>query len=135
MIIYHKVCEKDMELSDTKIILESGVNEHDNVMDFSPRVKFNVGGKLFECYFVTLKRFPESRLAKLDDKSINFHSDSNEFFFDRNSLAFEAILEACRTGELHMPRDLCNATIQRELEFWGISPSYLSPCCWKTFYR
>ena len=128
-----------MLYSDTRLILDPCMNDCDEVMDCTPvtdkRIKFNVGGKLFECYSETLKRFPGSRLANIDDKSSVFHSDSNELFFDRSSVVFEAILEACRTGELHMPRDICNSTLQRELEFWNISPSYLSPCCWKSFYR
>ena len=109
------------------------------MMDCTPtaskRVKFNIGGKVFECYSETLQRFPDSRLAKIGESSNVFHPGSDEFFFDRSPVVFEAILEACRTGELHMPRGLCNSTLQRELEFWNISSSNLSPCCWKSFYR
>ena len=129
--------EKDIEYSDTTLMVDSFMD--DRLMDGTPvadkRIQLNVGGKVFECYSNTLKRFPESILANLDEKSKAFHSESNGYFFDRNPVVFDAILEACRTGELHMPRDICNSTLQRELEFWNISPSYLSPCCWKSFYR
>ena len=99
------------------------------------RITFNVGGKLFEVYSGTLKRFPDSKLAKLTEKSDSFDCDIGEHFFDRNPTVFEAVLEACRTGELHIPRELCGPMVKRELEFWEISPAYLSPCCWKIFYR
>ena len=109
------------------------------VTDFTPskceRIKFNVGGKIFECYSSTLKRFPKSKLANLDEKSGAFYSKDGEYFFDRNPDIFEVILDACRTGELHMPRETCHSSLKHELEFWEISPRYLSPCCWKAFYR
>lgn len=99
------------------------------------RITLNIGGKVFEVFSSTLKRFPDSRLAKLNEKSEAFCFDGGEYFFDRNPVVFEAILEAYRTGELHIPRDICGSLVKRELEFWEISPSYLSPCCWKTYYR
>ena len=99
------------------------------------RIKFNVGGKVFECFSSTLKRYPNSKLANLDKSSEDYFSELGEYFFDRNPIIFEAVLEACRTGELHMPRETCHSTLTRELEFWNISPGCLSPCCWKSFYR
>ena len=109
-----------------------------NTQTFPPkscRVTLNVGGKVFVVLKGTLKRFPDSRLAKLNEKSESFCADLGGYFFDRNPVVFESILEAYRTGELHVPRDVCGSVMKRELEFWEISPAYLSPCCWKAFYR
>ena len=99
------------------------------------KVKFNVGGKTFESYAKTLKRFPESKLANLDKQHRDSYCIDGEYFFDRNPKIFAAILEACRTGELHIPRNTCHSSVKRELDFWEISPGHLQPCCWKAFYR
>ena len=98
-------------------------------------VTMNVGGKTFVVLKTTLNRFPDSRLAKLNEHSDSFCADIRGHFFDRNPVVFESILEAYRTGELHVPRDVCGSLMKRELEFWEISPSCLSPCCWKPYYR
>lgn len=123
--------------SNVKLISNKTTDEQvrDRKLSSSQRIKFNVGGKLFECFPETLKQFPESKLAKLDDNFDEFYCPDRAFFFDRSPVIFEAILEACRTGELHIPRETCGSTFKRELDFWDISPRYLSPCCWKSFYR
>ena len=99
------------------------------------KVKFNVGGKTFESYTSTLNRFPNSKLAKLNKSMDSYCLEHGGYFFDRNPKIFAAILEACRTGELHVPRNTCHSSLKREFEFWEISPGHLQPCCWKTFYR
>ena len=98
-------------------------------------VTLNVGGKVFVVLKSTLNRYPDSRLAKLNEQSDSFCAEIGGHFFDRNPVVFESILETYRTGELHVPRDICGSLMKRELEFWEISPACLSPCCWKTFYR
>ena len=120
------------------VLLDSdGVDVIENVSydDSHKRIRFNVGGKLFECLAKTLKRYPDSRLAHLDKNTDDNLHAPEDYFFDRNPIIFEAVLEACRTGELHVPRETCYSTLKRELEFWKIPPGYLSPCCWKSFYR
>ena len=99
------------------------------------KVKFNVGGKTFESYASTLQRFPNSILAKLDKGTSCYNPERGEYFFDRNPKIFAAVLEACRTGELHIPRNICHSSLKNELEFWEVSPGHLQPCCWKAFYR
>ena len=114
---------------------DSLMEPKDTVSPTSKRMKFNVGGKIFEVFANTLARYPDSRLAKLNEESESFYSGTGEYFFDRNPVIFEAVLEAYRSGELHIPREYCSSIVKRELEFWEISPTVLSPCCWKTFYR
>ena len=129
-------CKSDDKESKTLFNkVETKGEQRETINCKNERIKFNVGGKTFECFTGTLKRFPGSKLSELDGDSNAFDAENGEYFFDRNPVMFEAILEACRTGELHMPRETCHSMLNRELEFWRISPSYLSPCCWKSFYR
>ena len=97
-------------------------------------VRINVGGVRYECYEDTLNTFKDSKLAKLDKSADNFNKATNEFFFDRNPALFNHILDACRTGTIHLPKDTCGISFKAELGFWGLSTKYVSPCCWSAIY-
>ena len=98
-------------------------------------IRINICGTIFECHSKTLKRFKESKLAQLHVQTTHYDPIRNEFFFDRNPLMFNGILDGCRKGTIHLPKDMCGASFSEELEFWGVSPSHVAPCCWEALYR
>nr|KAG5694308.1 hypothetical protein BaRGS_032026 [Batillaria attramentaria] len=44
-----------------------------------------------------------------------------------------SVLDLYRTGELHLPENLCSAVAARELEFWEIPTTLIHECCWRKF--
>jgi hypothetical protein len=98
-------------------------------------IRINICGTIFECPSKTLKTFKESRLANLHLQTKNYDSARNEYFFDRNPLMFNSILDGCRKGTIHLPKDICGASFSEELDYWGVSPSHVAPCCWEALYR
>ncbi|XP_052782119.1 potassium voltage-gated channel protein Shaw-like isoform X1 [Mya arenaria] len=100
-------------------------------------VKLDIGGTIFKCYRETLYTFPESKLARLqeDDLVLETSTDRNEYFFDRNPVFFNIILDAYRKGVVHLPKDICGLDFKKELDFWEISPGHVAPCCWEAYYR
>ncbi|XP_060575754.1 potassium voltage-gated channel protein Shaw-like [Ruditapes philippinarum] len=98
-------------------------------------IKLNVGGTIFQCYAGTLKTFPDSVLAHLDENADHYVADTNEYFFDRDPLTFYHILNASRKGSIHLPKDMCGTTFREELEFWKISPRFVAPCCWEALHK
>lgn len=98
-------------------------------------VRINICGTVFECHSETLKAFKESKLANLRKQTIHYDTSRNEYYFDRNPLMFNAILDSCRKGRIHLPKDICGTSFSQELEFWGISAGHVAPCCWEALYR
>lgn len=97
--------------------------------------RLNICGTIFQCYSEILSRFKESKLASLHKHTINYDSYRNEYYFDRNPIMFNYILDACRKGVIHLPKDMCGASFSEELKFWELSPSNVAPCCWEALYR
>lgn len=95
-------------------------------------VKINVGGQLFQTYDSTLQNVPSTRLADLDTTSPFYDEESKTYFFDRNHVVFQCILDFYRDGEMHLPRDVCPRQIEKDLVFWQLNYSSLSACC-KTY--
>ena len=102
-------------------------------MDDFDTVIINVGGTRFETARSTLGRHPDTRLALLDENSLEYGPKKREFYFDRDPGLFVHILNFYRFGDLHFPRDLCGPTIRRELDFWGVDMQHVAPCCWGFF--
>lgn len=98
-------------------------------------IRLNVGGTNFECYENTLKTFHESVLANLETLTDNYNFERDEYFFDRNPFIFAYILDSYRRGAIHLPKDMCGTIFKEELEFWGLSPSHVAPCCWEALYK
>ncbi|GAB1603873.1 hypothetical protein Ahia01_000668600, partial [Argonauta hians] len=99
----------------------------------APTVIFNIRGTLFETYRVNLYRRNVSNLSKKEFLSQFYRESQNDYFFDRDPSLFSAVLEYQRTGELHIPVNVCGKVARQELEFWGISESHIEKCCWNTF--
>nr|KAG5694306.1 hypothetical protein BaRGS_032024 [Batillaria attramentaria] len=95
------------------------------------RVRLDVGGKVFTTTVDTLRTLPETRLGRLvTETKLN---TEKELFFDRNPKIMNSVLDLYRTGELHLPENLCSAVAARELEFWEIPTTLIHECCWRNF--
>ncbi|OQR69168.1 potassium voltage-gated channel protein Shaw-like [Tropilaelaps mercedesae] len=103
------------------------------LVDAENRVVLNVGGIRFETYKQTLKKIPATRLSRLTEALANYDPLLNEFFFDRHPGVFAQILNYYRTGKLHYPTNVCGPLFEDELEYWGLDPNQVEPCCWMTY--
>ena len=110
--IEHDVISASHDNSKHDVILKS---RHDD-NDAKQRVALNVGGVRHDTYLATLRKFPNTRLARLaaeGEKDDSFDQEAGEYFFDRHSEAFRSVLEYCRTGELHASRALCGSVLKQ----------------------
>ncbi|KAL6108745.1 uncharacterized protein ACO6RY_12026 [Pungitius sinensis] len=106
--------------------------------DPSQQALVNVGGIRYAFPWTTLEEFPESRLSRLRlcttlREIAQFCDDydemHNEFFFDRDPLAFRAILNFLAKGKLRILQEVCNVALHCELLYWGIDVEQMEPCC------
>ncbi|GAV83114.1 K_tetra domain-containing protein, partial [Cephalotus follicularis] len=87
------------------------------------RIKFNVGGRIFETTATTLANAGRnSYFGSLFDDNWNLKSSSNEefFFIDRNPDCFAIFLDLLRTGDLHIPSNIPEKLVHREALFYGL---------------
>ncbi|GLT85363.1 hypothetical protein SLE2022_035540 [Rubroshorea leprosula] len=88
------------------------------------RIKFNVGGRIFETTATTLGNAGrDSFFGPLFDDNWNFLRANNnqEFFIDRNPDCFAILLDLLRTGDLHIPSNVPERLLYREAAFYGLS--------------
>lgn len=89
------------------------------------RIKINVGGRIFETYMSTLRKYPNTLLGTM------FHprnmlllkkkgNSSEEVFFDRNPRVFEVILDFFRTSTINRPPDVTPDMLREEMQFFQI---------------
>ena len=101
------------------------------------RVLINIGGLRHETYRSTLKNIPDTRLSWIAEESATHSPEydplSGEFFFDRHPQVFSHILNYYRTGNLHVPYDVCGPLFEEELQYWGIDDSQVESCCWLSY--
>lgn len=91
----------------------------------------NVSGHTFVTRRATLYRLPNSRLHQLTTQD----SGGIAPFFDRDPEIFRFVLDFYRTGELHLPSNVCGPFARKELIFWGICESDIQPCCLPNYMR
>ncbi|XP_050408726.1 potassium voltage-gated channel subfamily C member 1 isoform X2 [Patella vulgata] len=96
-------------------------------------VKMNIGGHIFETYRSTLRRLKNSMLANDEKLKLYYRPESGDYFFDRDPTAFAAVLNYLRSGELHIPTNMCGPSLQNELVFWGIDELDIERCCWTNY--
>jgi hypothetical protein len=91
------------------------------------RVRFNVGGQVFETTTTTLANAGrDSMLGALLDSSWNVSSSGGggggvaEYFIDRNPACFAVLLDLLRTGSLHVPPHLPEKLLYREALYYGL---------------
>ncbi|KAL5016773.1 hypothetical protein ScPMuIL_006362 [Solemya velum] len=99
------------------------------------RIRINVGGTLFITQQETLTSYPNTRLARMNTKMTEYDATDGTYYFDRDPECFASILSMYRHRELHFPKYVCAMKMRNEMQFWGIPQSYMSRCCWKTFYE
>ncbi|XP_048781409.2 potassium voltage-gated channel protein Shaw-like [Ostrea edulis] len=95
----------------------------------------NVGGTTFQTTMATLKKIPLTRLSRLCPSSPEYNQEYGEYFFDHNPTLFQEILDLYRSGELHIPSNICGAVFKREMEYWEIPKHLVSECCFHSFHR
>ena len=95
----------------------------------------NVGGSIYQTCASTLERYPNTRLGQLSHSSHHYIASSNQYFFDRNPIIFQEILDFYRTGYLHLPSGSCGAVVRQEMEYWEISMEHLCECCLNTYLQ
>ena len=98
-------------------------------------VRLDVGGTLFVTTSKTLASVPDTRLSALSTSSAEYNTDTNSYFFDRNPELFNWVLDYYRTGELHLPKNVCGAAIRNEMEYWQIGSGSISDCCMSSLFN
>uniref|UniRef100_A0A5B6ZKT2 BTB domain-containing protein n=1 Tax=Davidia involucrata TaxID=16924 RepID=A0A5B6ZKT2_DAVIN len=86
------------------------------------RMRFNVGGKIFETTATTLANAGRNSLfGAMFDDNWNLQTDrSDDHFIDRNPDCFAVLLDLLRTGELHIPSNIPEKLLYREALFYGL---------------
>eukprot|EP00116_Pleurobrachia_bachei_P004572 sb/3464834/ len=86
-------------------------------------IRINVSGTRYITYRNTLQQFPKTLLGS--DMIQQFYNDDiKEFFFDRNRIAFDAILYYYQSGGyLYLPPGLEMPVFQEELQYFQIPSS------------
>ena len=101
----------------------SAIDEGKTDFDMEERVVLNVGGKRFETYVTTLLNYPDTLLGAMFSRR-NFHlrrpDVRGEHFFDRDPIAFSAILNFYRTGRVFLPPGVSEELLQEELQYFNI---------------
>ncbi|XP_066327985.1 BTB/POZ domain-containing protein At2g24240-like [Miscanthus floridulus] len=97
------------------------------------RVRLNVGGRVFETTAATLASAGrDTMLGAMLDASWNASHDdaacggggggsaASEYFIDRDPACFAVLLDLLRTGGLHVPPGVPEATLYREALYYGL---------------
>ncbi|ELT96947.1 hypothetical protein CAPTEDRAFT_72490, partial [Capitella teleta] len=96
-------------------------------------LRINVGGSMFMTSRSSLDRIPGTRLSNLTESDANYNPVTEEWFFDRNPMFFNNILDYFRSDDLHFPHNYCGPSIKKELQYWKIKEGEISPCCWNKY--
>lgn len=75
------------------------------------KIVLNVGGKVFCTSVESLNHLPETKLGRMS--TCGMLPPTRELFFDRNPKVMHGILDLYRTGELHLPSNLCSTLIRK----------------------
>lgn len=90
------------------------------------RIKINVSGKRYELTYSRLFKFPKSLLARSTRRAYYYDAEKDEFFFDRNRMAFESVYNFYQTaGEFVRPEHIPDNLLLQEMQFFGLV-QYLS---------
>lgn len=94
---------------------------------FNERVRINVSGTLFETLEETLSRFPDTLLGCPSKRVEYFDEKHDEYFFNRNRLAFDAILFYYQSyGRLVRPDVVPENEFIEEVRFFQIQSDAIS---------
>lgn len=85
------------------------------------RLILNVSGTMFETWSDTLERFPTTLLGNENKLCLYFCPEMQEYFFNRNRLAFEAILFFYQSsGKLIKPQNISMEVFENECAFYEL---------------
>ncbi|CAD5111689.1 unnamed protein product [Dimorphilus gyrociliatus] len=96
-------------------------------------ISINVGGSRHDTLADTLLNKPGTTLCQLARKHLNGTCRKKEYFFDRHPGVFSTVMDYYRSGELHVPLDVCGAVVKRELNYWQVDERLIEPCCWISY--
>eukprot|EP01120_Amphizonella_sp_Union-15-10_P006980 TRINITY_DN230_c0_g3_i1.p1 TRINITY_DN230_c0_g3~~TRINITY_DN230_c0_g3_i1.p1 ORF type:complete len:305 (-),score=75.15 TRINITY_DN230_c0_g3_i1:129-971(-) len=88
-----------------------------------PRIKLNIGGKIFETTAATLNKYPESVLANLFAGENKLKPDENGvYFIDRDGSLFGYVLNFLRDDNLALPSNQYELEqLEREARSYGLT--------------
>jgi len=93
---------------------------------FDDRIVINVSGQIFETREETLARYPNSLLGSQCKRHNYYSPEFNEYFFNRNRTAFEAILYYYQShGKLRRPSEVPIKVFKQEIEFFELGDEIL----------
>ena len=92
-------------------------------------ITINVSGVKFVTTHKTLLKFPNTRLGKLATVSRENLMPRKDFFFDADDVVFREVLRYHRTGQMHMPPNICSKLFHEQLSYWGINENVIEDCC------
>mgnify|MGYP001792173920 FL=1 len=81
---------------------------------------FNFSGQRFTVSKQLLRKYPGSRLACDDSLSRHWVSDMSAYYFDRDPVLFNSILNIYRHGVFIPPLGYGDRMISRELQYWNL---------------
>ncbi|KAI3857895.1 hypothetical protein MKW92_002338 [Papaver armeniacum] len=87
------------------------------------KVRFNVGGKIFETTATTLASARRSSMfgAMFDDEwNLKPREVNEEYFIDRDPECFSVLLNLLRTGELYVPPHVSDKLLYSEALYYGL---------------
>ena len=91
------------------------------------RVLLNISGEIFETYEDTLTRFPETLLGQKTKLKLYYNSQTNEHFFDRSRLCFEAILYFYQSnGFLRCPPGVQVNIFETECRYYKLPEEFIN---------
>ena len=91
------------------------------------RVKINISGNIYETFYSTLARFPDTLLGDPVRRRDYFDHERQEYFFNRNRNAFDAILFYYQSnGLLTRPNNIRLQEFCEELKFFQINDETLT---------
>jgi hypothetical protein len=114
------------------------------------RIILNIRGVKFDIIFETLKKIPNNRLDRLrklieisNQKNLTINDEllqicddynlvQNEYYFNRDPIIFNQILNYYATDNLHIDDSNCLSLYTNELTYWMIDDILIDKCCeWK----
>lgn len=121
---------RKMGLKDSATMLQKKAKQNESFNNNNVTTMIiNIGGDVIKTDKGTLQRFPNTRLARLDETDDSYDKDTNSYFYDRNPVLIYNILDYYKTGELYLPHNICPRMIESELSFWQIEYRSLAECC------
>ncbi|KAK4468580.1 hypothetical protein MN116_007773 [Schistosoma mekongi] len=141
----------NLQLNTTDNLFNLINNKHlssiQNIHLFNSKLKralINVGGYHHEIFWHSIDCYPNTRLGKLHyaktlSELFNLCDDydfiNNEYYFDRNPIAFMTIINFYRTKTLHYNEMLCVIDFHNELLYWGVNENFMKACCSHRYHQ